>query len=120
MVDSRDAQRVCMGMPTVTRTMTVGSSPEQVVKYLKDFANSEEWDPATQRCTRVGSGSIEVGTSWRNVSKVFGKTIELTYTLESSLTTPLSSSERTPRQPITTPSLSTPRAGALLCATART
>lgn len=81
-VDSRDAQRVCMGMPTVTRTMTVGSSPEQVVNYLKDFANSEEWDPATQRCTRVGSGSIEVGTSWRNVSKVFGKTIELTYTLE--------------------------------------
>jgi carbon monoxide dehydrogenase subunit G len=69
-------------MPAIIRTMTVAAPTDLVVDYLKDFANSEEWDPATQRCTRNDAGPIKAGSSWQNVSKVFGLTTELTYTLE--------------------------------------
>jgi hypothetical protein len=56
--------------------------PHQVVDYLKDFGNAVEWDPGTQRCTRIDSGPIGEGASWHNVSKILGVTAELTYTLE--------------------------------------
>lgn len=69
-------------MPIVTRTMTVAAPPDRVVNYLKDFANAEDWDAGTQRCTRNDAGPIKAGSSWHNVSKVFGVTAELTYTLE--------------------------------------
>jgi carbon monoxide dehydrogenase subunit G len=69
-------------MPTVTRTMTIAKPPDQVINYLKDFANAEEWDAGTQRCTRNDAGPINVGSSWHNVSKVLGLTVELTYTLK--------------------------------------
>jgi hypothetical protein len=51
------------------------------MEYLKDFTHAEEWDPGTQTCTRNDAGPIAVGTSWHNVSKIFGVTTELTYTL---------------------------------------
>lgn len=57
--------------------------PHQVIDYLKDFGNAVEWDPGTQRCTRIDSGPIAPGASWHNVSKILGVTAELTYTLES-------------------------------------
>lgn len=57
--------------------------PHQVVDYLKDFGNAVEWDPGTQLCTRIDSGPIVQGASWRNVSKILGVTAELTYTLDS-------------------------------------
>lgn len=69
-------------MPTVTRKMTVVAPPDQVLTYLKDFANAEEWDAGTERCTRNDAGPIRPGSSWHNVSKVFGISAELTYTLE--------------------------------------
>jgi carbon monoxide dehydrogenase subunit G len=69
------------GMPTVSRTFSVTAPPDRVIDYLKDFSNAEEWDPGTQTCTREGSGPIEVGTTWHNVSKIVGVTAELTYTL---------------------------------------
>lgn len=62
--------------------MTVIASPDRVVNYLMDFANAEEWDAGTQRCTRNNAGPIRPGSSWHNVSKIFGLTTELTYTLE--------------------------------------
>lgn len=68
-------------MPTVARSFTVAAPPPLVVDYLKDFGNAEEWDPGTQRCTRRGTGQIGEGSSWHNVSKIFGVTAELTYTL---------------------------------------
>lgn len=68
-------------MPTVSRTFSVKPSPERVIDYLKDFAHAEDWDPGTQTCTREGSGPIEVGATWNNVSKIVGVTAELTYTL---------------------------------------
>jgi hypothetical protein len=53
-----------------------------VIEYLKDFANAVEWDPGTQRCARIDSGAIGEGSSWHNVSKIYGFTAELTYTLD--------------------------------------
>ena len=69
-------------MPTVSRTFSVSPPPGQVVDYLKDFSAAEQWDPGTQRCTRVDSGPIGEGASWHNVSNIFGVTAELTYTLD--------------------------------------
>jgi carbon monoxide dehydrogenase subunit G len=69
-------------MPTVSRTLTVRPTPSQVVDYLKDFSNAQQWDAGTQQCTRIDSGPIAEGASWHNVSKIFGVTAELTYTLD--------------------------------------
>ena len=69
-------------MPSVARSFTVTAPPPRVVDYLKDFGNAEEWDPGTQTCTRRDDGQIGEGASWHNVSKIFGVTAELTYTLE--------------------------------------
>ena len=66
----------------MSRTLSVSPHPRVVVEYLKDLANDVEWDPGTQRCTRIDSGAIEEGASWHNVSKIFGFTAELTYTLD--------------------------------------
>lgn len=68
-------------MPTVARRFTVTAPPSQVISYLKDFSNTEEWDPGTQTCTRRDDGPIGEGASWHNVSSIFGVTAELTYTL---------------------------------------
>jgi len=70
-------------VPTVSRTFSVSPPPRVVIEYLKDFSNAVEWDPGTQRCTRIDSGVIGEGASWHNVSKIFGFTAELTYTLDS-------------------------------------
>jgi carbon monoxide dehydrogenase subunit G len=66
----------------VQRTFTVDKGVEQVVAYLADFGNAEQWDPGTQSCTRIGSGPVQVGATWHNVSKVLGRESELEYTLE--------------------------------------
>ncbi|MEO8829496.1 SRPBCC family protein [Lapillicoccus sp.] len=68
-------------MPTVSRTFTVTPRPQVVIDYLKDFSRAEEWDPGTQTCTQTGSAPVEVGTTWRNVSKIAGVTTELEYKL---------------------------------------
>ena len=69
-------------MVSVSRTFTVDKSEQVVIDYLKDFGNAVEWDPGTQSCTRLDSGPLQVGSSWRNVSKVFGRETELTYRLQ--------------------------------------
>jgi carbon monoxide dehydrogenase subunit G len=71
-----------MTMPTVTRTFPVAPAPAVVMEYMKDFANAEEWDPGTQKCTRIDSGPIAVGAKWHNESKIAGISTELEYTLE--------------------------------------
>jgi carbon monoxide dehydrogenase subunit G len=68
-------------MTIVSRTFAVAATPDTVLEYLRDFGNTEQWDPATQRSTRVDAGPIGVGSSWHNVSKIRGVTTELTYTL---------------------------------------
>ncbi|WP_434445954.1 SRPBCC family protein [Lentzea sp. E54] len=65
----------------VERTFTVASSPEGVVEYLRDFARTEQWDPGTVSCTRLGEGPVEVGARWRNVSTFLGRRTELVYEL---------------------------------------
>ncbi|MEJ7650422.1 MAG: SRPBCC family protein [Nakamurella sp.] len=69
-------------MTVTTRTFTVAPKPAEVLEYLADFGNAEEWDPGTISCTRPDSGPVEIGTSWKNVSKFVGREVELTYTLQ--------------------------------------
>lgn len=69
-------------MPNVSRRFSVEAPPIRVVEYLKDFGNAEEWDPGTQTCTRADSGQVGEGATWHNVSKIFGVTAKLTYTLK--------------------------------------
>ena len=68
-------------MVDVSRTFTVPRSPEEVVAYLSDFSNAVAWDPGTVRCERVGSGPVQVGSTWRNTSKVLGRETEHDYVL---------------------------------------
>ncbi|HEX4728889.1 MAG TPA: SRPBCC family protein [Jatrophihabitans sp.] len=67
---------------TVTRTFRVEPSPTIVLDYLKDFGHAEQWDPGTESCRRIGSGPIQIGSSWLNTSKIAGISTELSYTLE--------------------------------------
>lgn len=68
-------------MPTVSRTVTVNRRLDEVFAYLSDFTNTEEWDAGTVRTTRV-SGDGGVGTTYHNVSKFFGRDVEVTYVVE--------------------------------------
>jgi carbon monoxide dehydrogenase subunit G len=63
----------------VSRTFTVAAPLEKVVAYLRDFANTEAWDPGTDTCEQTTLGPVAVGTEWHNVSSFFGRTTELTY-----------------------------------------
>jgi carbon monoxide dehydrogenase subunit G len=65
----------------VRRTMVVRKPVDVVANYLKDFARTEEWDPGTVSCIRLGEGPIRVGTRWHNVSRFRGRETELTYEL---------------------------------------
>ncbi|BBX67268.1 SRPBCC family protein [Mycolicibacterium psychrotolerans] len=69
-------------MPTVSRTFAVSPPPTVVLDYLKDFAHAEQWDPGTQRCERIDSGPVTEGAYWHSVSRILGRTAELTYTLD--------------------------------------
>lgn len=65
----------------VTRSFTVTAEPEAVRDYLVDFAHAEQWDPGTQRCERIDTGPVRIGSRWHNASRFLGRTVELTYTL---------------------------------------
>lgn len=68
-------------MVNVTRRFTVDTPMPVIIDYLKDFSRTEEWDPGTKSCTRIGSGPVEAGARWTNVSVFRGKETELTYRL---------------------------------------
>lgn len=67
--------------PSASRTFTVSAPPNVVLDYLKDFSHAEEWDPGTDRCTRVDDGPVGVGSSWHNTSTIFGVSTDLNYVL---------------------------------------
>lgn len=69
-------------MVSVARTFTVGRAADEVVAYLADFSNTTEWDPGTVECVRLDDGPVRVGSSWRNTSKVAGRSTELRYELQ--------------------------------------
>jgi carbon monoxide dehydrogenase subunit G len=69
-------------MARIERSFTVGKPLGEVREYLKDFSHAEQWDPGTESCTRLDSGPIVEGASWRNVSQFLGRRAELTYRLE--------------------------------------
>ena len=62
-------------------TFTVSPPPHIVLDYLQDFANAEESDPGTEKCTRLDAGPVRVGSTWHNKSKIAGVSTELTYEL---------------------------------------
>jgi carbon monoxide dehydrogenase subunit G len=68
----------------VERKITVRTSVEAVVGYLKDFANAEQWDPGTVSCVRIDGDDqpIGVGAHWHNVSNFRGRQTELDYRLD--------------------------------------
>jgi carbon monoxide dehydrogenase subunit G len=66
----------------VTRIFTVDRPAPAVLAYLADFGHADEWDPGTQKCTRIDDGPVAVGARWHNVSKILGMETELEYTLE--------------------------------------
>jgi carbon monoxide dehydrogenase subunit G len=68
-------------MVDVTRKFTAEVPIEKAAAFLRDFANAPTWDPGTGSCTQISDGPVGVGTQWHNVSKLFGVTTELTYTL---------------------------------------
>ncbi len=68
-------------MVHVTRQFTVRADPARVVDYLKDFSHAEVWDPGTVSCTRLDDGPVQVGSRWRNVSKLIAIKTELEYEL---------------------------------------
>jgi len=67
---------------SVTRTFTVDKPADVVVSYLADFSNAVDWDPGTQSCERQDTGPVQVGSTWRNVSKFLGRETVLHYRLE--------------------------------------
>jgi carbon monoxide dehydrogenase subunit G len=68
-------------MVDVTRTFTAAVALDKAAAFLRDFSNASAWDPGTESCTQVSDGPVAVATQWHNVSKLFGVTTELTYTL---------------------------------------
>jgi carbon monoxide dehydrogenase subunit G len=72
-------------MPDTSRTFSVAKDPQVVLDYLKDFSRAQEWDPGTVSCQRIehSEGSpVEVGSTWRNVSRFAGRETELRYRLD--------------------------------------
>lgn len=68
-------------MTDVKRTFMVNTPRDEVVRYLRDFARAEQWDPGTISCTQIGDGPVRLGTRWRNVSEFRGRQTELEYEL---------------------------------------
>ncbi len=69
-------------MNVTERSFEVDRDAMTVLTYLADFGNAEQWDPGTRSCERIGSGPIEVGARWHNVSEFNGRETELEYRLE--------------------------------------
>jgi polyketide cyclase/dehydrase/lipid transport protein len=69
-------------MVRVERTVTVRTPVELVAAYLADFTHTEDWDPGTVTCTRIGTGPLEVGARWHNERLGDDLVPELTRALE--------------------------------------
>ena len=76
---------------SVQRTIVVDTPIDLVFGYLSDFTTTTEWDPGTVR-TDKQSGNGGVGTTYRNISRFLGRTVELTYIVEDSSTSNCSGS----------------------------
>ena len=64
---------------SVERTFRTSAATAEAFAYLADFRNTVAWDPGTVRCDLTG-GSVGPGATYLNVSRFFGRTVELTYT----------------------------------------
>ncbi|MFJ3877046.1 SRPBCC family protein [Streptomyces sp. NPDC090077] len=69
-------------MIRVARTMHLDRPMPDAVRFLADFGNAREWDPATVSCDRLDRGPVGPGSRWRNVSRFRGRTGEVVYRLD--------------------------------------
>lgn len=70
-------------MITVRREVRTRTPLEPVARYLSDFTTTEQWDPHTDYCDRVGDHGSEpvVGDQFVNVQKLLGRRTEFVYTV---------------------------------------
>ncbi|MER7680678.1 SRPBCC family protein [Streptomyces sp. NPDC096934] len=68
-------------MIEVERSLILEHPLRDVVVYLADFAHTEDWDPGTISCRRIGRGDVALGTEWLNLSEFRGRRTELSYQL---------------------------------------
>ena len=60
----------------VDASITVKRPISEVFAALSDWTNSEKWISSTQSVTKTSDGPIGVGTTWRTVGKMLGRTID--------------------------------------------
>ena len=67
-------------MPTVEETVTVNRSPEDIWAFLLETENIPVYESQVTQVEQVTDGEVGVGTRYRGVTKVLGRT--LTWTTE--------------------------------------
>lgn len=56
---------------------------DDVVCYLQDFSTIEQWDPGVYRAKKLTPGQIRLGTEYALQLNVAGKSVPMTYTVQS-------------------------------------
>ena len=69
-------------MPTVSRTFSVSPPPPKSSTISRISPTPRNGTRAPSGAPASTDGAIDQGASWHNVSKIFGVTAELTYTLD--------------------------------------
>ncbi|MFZ0322858.1 MAG: SRPBCC family protein [Actinomycetes bacterium] len=65
-------------MPQIEASVVIARKPEEVFEYLADVQNLPVWDVSVVKAEQVGSGLTGLGTRFRGVNKVMGKTFDWT------------------------------------------
>ena len=60
-------------------TGTTDKSVDEVFNYLADMTNAREWDPSISSVTRLDSGDVAEGSSFRVTLGFLGRDLELDY-----------------------------------------
>ena len=63
-------------MARLESSVTINRPVEEVFAFLSNYENDPKWSSATIEGTKTSEGPIGVGTTWRSVSKVFGRRSE--------------------------------------------
>lgn len=72
-------------MPRLRRVVETTAGVEAVAAFLSDFTTTEEWDPGTVACRRLGEAAdapVRVGSRFENVSSFRGRLTTLVYRVE--------------------------------------
>jgi hypothetical protein len=64
---------------TVERIITVPGTSDQVMAYVADFSNTEEWDPGIVAASRTSDGPVIVGSTFHLVARFGGRDLDTRY-----------------------------------------